>query len=662
MSDTALPAFGVRAGLAGLAALAAGVTVAGGAGGCARTPPRTEMVLLRCELPQVAPHPAFGLVQHAAPERCWFQAGWSHPDLAAHEVWSVGPRSELQLLLAGRKAVLRLECTTAPALVADGPLRVDVRLNGQPAGGFTLERGWDPRSVAVALPDAALRSGMNELALLPARALREGDVPGETRPLALLVRVVEVRAQLNESERRRYDAMTRALDRPAGESAISARPPGDAGAATPATAAPDVLVLLLDAARADHFGSYGYPRATTPQVDALAAGGVVLRHVYTPATYTLSAVTSLFTGRSWEDHGVVERGNALADSFDTLAEQLHAAGYHTMAFSPNPFVSRRTGLAQGFDEFFELWRTPEPSNAVTTADPEPTVRSFRERLARGVDPTPCFAYLHLLPPHEPYTPGPPDDLWTDAAYVGPVDGTSRCLQQLLQGAVHPSPADLQHLRDLYDGNLHRADAAVGRALEAWRRLGRPRELVVVVLADHGDALGEHGGYGHNLSVYDEVSHVPVVLWPAARWTRVADPRALRSLADVMPMLLGNLGIPPPVSAAWPTPFREAFAHLDPARAEVLVRSVPAARAHGIRTAQWLAVTDGWALQELFDTEADPAQLSNVRVSQPSAFGGLVGTLFATVQGATPATPLAATQVPPPPDQQAEEALRSLGYQ
>jgi arylsulfatase len=393
----------------------------------------------------------------------------------------------------------------------------------------------------------------------------------------------------------------------------------------PGPEAPDVVVVLLDALRADRVGAWGYHRDTTPNIDRLAREGVALGNVFAEAPYTRSSVATLFTGHSWRDHQVLGKENALGRHFTTIAELLQEHGWSTLAISDNPNVARSAGSDQGFDRFIETWTDAEVEPM--SPDwwwPERPLVIWERVLAGGLDPErPVFAYLHLLPPHDPYFPGPDHDLFGPEGYDGPVVGDGNDIRGFERGRLGSDPADQERLEALYDGGLRRGDALLARALEAWDALGRSRPRLLVILSDHGEAFGEHGRYGHNTSVHREMTHVPVVLHPndLVPSALAASPDALRSLADLYPILVRVLGLELPAGTTWPERMLEVME--DPARArdEIFIRC--GTPRFGRRTADGLWVFQAGREQAWFDLAADPRAHVNRATAEPDSwFEGL----------------------------------------
>jgi arylsulfatase A-like enzyme len=618
-------------------------------GGCGEEPTQ-PIALVRFDLRHLIDDPAApvplaerGWVMH------WLDEGWDASPDSARGVWAHGAESTARLELAGRDARLRLVLSTTPELSAAGQI-CTVLLNDVVLGEAAVDSGWADHELAAPIPAEALRTGPNELTLRCSQWKREGT------PLSVYLRELEIVAQLTESEQEAWQTM---VDAPAlpDEFALARRSADGGGdaSATVSDARPDVLMILLDATWAAHMSCYGYERETTPNIDALAAEGLVMERCHSVSPFTAIAVPTLLTGRHWREHGVVGEGKALADSFVTLAEVFTDAGYHTIGHSDNPYVSRGTGSDQGFAEFHEIWTDPDYGGPGLT--PELSGQRFLTRARRGFGDRPVFAYLHLMPPHAPYYPGPDHDLWSDPDYDGPIDGSAEQLDRIDETRAVLSAADRERVIALYDGNLHRIDASVGEILAGWRALARDRELLVVVLSDHGEAFGEHGRYQHLSTVYDEMLHVPLVLWPREAWADLEPARStLIGLGDVFPLLVRRLDLTLPDHLEWTGRARSLLAGEALEPATVVMRTNWHAHTSGVRTDRYLAVFDGLMTQELFDLRRDPGATRNLRAEEPQRYRELVGTMRAVLGARRPVIAPEHTV-----SEQERRALESLGY-
>jgi arylsulfatase len=386
--------------------------------------------------------------------------------------------------------------------------------------------------------------------------------------------------------------------------------------AIPRADAPDLVLITLDAARPDHFGCYGYERATTPNIDRLAAVSAVFNEAFALAPYTLCSVPTMITGLSFLDHGVVGRGHRLSPDLITLAEVLTGLGYETACFSATPNNSRALGFDQGYAVFEELWRGVDERRA---RDPERLSAAAIRWLAEVGDDRPIHLQLHLVPPHEPYDPGPAFDLFADPGYRGSIDGSLATLEALDRGTLRANEADLDRLVSLYDGNLRRADAAVGGVLDALRRRARWSSTLVLVTADHGEAFLEHGRTGHNSTVYDEMLRVPFILrLPPPGESRPPD--TLVTLADIVPTLLAAAGagvgqeiagIDLGHAAGAAVPGRYLVARTD--------REPPTL---ALRSARWKLIRFGRNRMQLFDVVDDPRETNDILYARLPIAAGL----------------------------------------
>jgi arylsulfatase A-like enzyme len=296
-----------------------------------------------------------------------------------------------------------------------------------------------------------------------------------------------------------------------------------------------IVVVLIDTLRADRLGCYGYGRPTSPHLDAFAEEAVLFERCIAPSTWTRPSTASLFTGLLPSRHGATSAQVGLGGERWTIAEALRERGYRTAAFGSNPHVFRDTGFDQGFETFVE---PPPESPRVPYARGEEIVDRALGWLEERRGGEPWFLYVHLFDPHAPYDPREPYRARFDRGERGQHDAWT-----MLQRDAEPEDlgaADRAHMVDLYDAEVAYADAQVGRLLAAIDL----DATAVLVLADHGEELFDHGGWSHEPTMYDELLHVPLIAsFPAlraagARGERVGD---LALLVDVLPTVLDLVG-------------------------------------------------------------------------------------------------------------------------
>lgn len=307
---------------------------------------------------------------------------------------------------------------------------------------------------------------------------------------------------------------------------------------------PNVVLVVLDTYRADALSSYGNPVPTTPRFDALAREGIRFQSAFSTDFWTLPAHASLFTSRYPSGHGATSETNLLPSRVETLAEALQRTGYRTGAFVSNPWVSAERGFSQGFDTFEETWR----KRPGVPFEDEGGIQLSREWMAaRVARREPFLAFLNLNDAHMPYTP---DTQVLHSLHPGPrsVD-RRRHLQTIasmwlhLAGAEPLDQTDFEMLRELYEGEMAMTDALLGELIENLRELGILDETLVVVTADHGENIGDHGMIDHMLSFYDTTIRVPLMLRYPPRIQPGQVNEELVSLVDVAPTILDVCGLP-----------------------------------------------------------------------------------------------------------------------
>jgi arylsulfatase A-like enzyme len=342
----------------------------------------------------------------------------------------------------------------------------------------------------------------------------------------------------------------------------------------------NVVVIVLDCVRPDHLGCYGYARATSPNLDRFAAQATQFQQAVTAGVWTLPSMASMMTGLYPSQHGLNRADRTLGRDLVTLPQRLRRAGYRTAGFTANPHGGRTFGLDRGFEEFHEFWgmpgaghggplgrgyrwlwprlrRTVKRSQTLTAA----IMRLRRHRAAAtggsgyrladaaaswlrqaGAGGRPFFALVHFMESHVPYAPPRAHTrrFLDDAAWqrVASLDHDGMAY---LAGVNPLEAEDLALIGSLYDATIGYGDELMARVLDA------AGDALVIVTADHGQQLGEHGLIGHFFSVYDALAHVPLLVrHPALPAGRVERP--VQSI-DLYPTVLEAAGIDPGQSPA-----------------------------------------------------------------------------------------------------------------
>ncbi|NOY27277.1 MAG: sulfatase [Oligoflexia bacterium] len=307
------------------------------------------------------------------------------------------------------------------------------------------------------------------------------------------------------------------------------------GAATAPKGAPDVLFIVMDTVRAQSSSSYGYTRKTTPNFDEMASEGVLFADANSPATWSLPAHASLFTGTfpSWNDANGETR--YLDDKLPTLAETLLDAGWQTRCFSANPYISDSFGLTRGFQANDKAWMSgtsgrnfsfiyrlldATPFGGVDDKGGATVIGNIRHWMAgRPADGPPQFVFVNFLEAHFPFQQLPTEFL---TSYQDRPISELREANQIAFGVQFGrqlSPQEFEQIHqplvDMYDGGVRYTDYLVGQTLDIWRKAGYLDNTIVVVLGDHGESMGEHGAFGHVTPVSNEITRVPFAIrYPA----------------------------------------------------------------------------------------------------------------------------------------------------
>lgn len=300
----------------------------------------------------------------------------------------------------------------------------------------------------------------------------------------------------------------------------------------------NVLLLVLDGASAGRMSAYGYSKPTTPEIEALAKESVVFDHAICQAVYTIASIGSVLTGQYPERHQSVSFADRLPSSAVTLPGILTEEGFTTAGFSGNAVVSSIFGLDRGYEEFQLARELPG-----YTGHGDSVKSSFLGWLEQNAEKR-FLAYVHFREPHFPYDPPPPYDTLFGSASVFPKglkdwEDVETYNRAAARGEEVPAEV-LDRIRALYEGNLAYVDHLVGEILDELDRLGLSERTAVVLTADHGEALFEHGFIGHNTQLYDESVRVPLMLRvPGVAPRRVAD---VVELIDLAPTVLDLVGL------------------------------------------------------------------------------------------------------------------------
>jgi arylsulfatase A-like enzyme len=353
---------------------------------------------------------------------------------------------------------------------------------------------------------------------------------------------------------------------------------------------PNVLLVVLDAVRADHLSAYGHDRPTSPTLGTLAASGVTFESAFSNSNWTGTSHGALFTGRLPSDSGIYGNRQVIPDGVRTLPERLSEAGYRTFAASAGAHVRAERGYDRGIDAFLEShdygirldgeflgrvardgpFRRQVLQDVLWGPDVKTVYKleSFKQWVVE--ESTPFFGFLNLKTAHHPYDPPRPyKSMYADLArpryeFLEHALSTLRGDPQRVPGLdvdrllsisrgypvladdIEPTDAEWDAVRAWYDGAIRYLDERVGELIQFLDRRGLSEETYVILTADHGEQFGEHGLEKHYFSLYDDLLHVPLIVHPPGgteprRWDTPV------SLVDLVPTILELAAAPAPGS-------------------------------------------------------------------------------------------------------------------
>ena len=451
---------------------------------------------------------------------------------------------------------------------------------------------------------------------------------------------------------------------------------------------PNIILLVLDCVRFDGLHIFGNPRPVTPTLDRLATQSRRYIQARSAAIWTLPSHASMFTGLHPRQHGVNVETRWLDESIPTMAELLSRAGYQTVSFSTNAWVGPHFGLDRGFEDFYALWRILPGMGAAPFPWWEKALRKkLLERRDKGArklnkyvrkwwqqkrDPgRPFFMFGLYLDAHLPYRPpkGYAERL-LDGEMLRKARAANQDAWAYMADEVRMTPEDFAGLRALYDAEINYIDDVISDLLSFLHTAGALTNTIIVITADHGENIGEHGLMDHQYCVCDTLARVPFIIHYPHTFIP-GDDETLVQHTDILPTFLDLAGISPPAGlpgqsllstsfefqiVQYTAPHRHRFArrhpHFDPT-------------SKGYHRTYDAIVQDGYKLIRsnqgdhwLYHLTSDPHEQLNRADELPARVHALTATLDAWL---TAHPPLSKAAPPPDLDEDLQKHLRGLGY-
>lgn len=440
-----------------------------------------------------------------------------------------------------------------------------------------------------------------------------------TRVAALAALLVSLGCSQESDEPRAASGAPKASARPSAASPTAPTKPAQG-------LAPNLILITMDTTRADALGVYDQARRTSPNIDRLSWEGVVFDQVTTSSPETLPAHATILTGKWPYAHGVrANAGYVLSDSNLTLAETLRHRGYRTGAEVAAKVLRKETAISQGFDHYAvpgqASRRFSERGAKATTAGAIQFVRQNKEGK--------FFLWVHYFDPHDPYE-APPE-----------------FAQRSADSPYHAEVASMDH--------------EIGALVTEIERLGLRDSTLVVLTADHGEGLNEHGERTHSMLVYDSTMRVPLILWGLSSLPKnVRIPGHVRTV-DILPTVLDYLELPSPngLDGVSLRPVVESPA-TDPeltgyGEAHYLQAIFGLSPLRFVREGRWKYIHK--VNPELYDVTSDPGEKNNVIATRPEVAERLRARLEEMLRSAPTASGERRTEI----DAETAAQLIELGY-
>lgn len=384
---------------------------------------------------------------------------------------------------------------------------------------------------------------------------------------------------------------------------------------------PNILILVVDALRADHVSCLGYNRETTPNIDTLASEGILFTQAVSNSNGTLITIPSIFTFVFPSVHGIANDGDILSSKFVTLAEVLRNQGYSTLAYMPNPHLKKKFNFDQGFgiydDQILNI-RTP----GLSKSERFETAKRINNRVLKWLEDNNrrFLIYIHYRDVHAPYVPPSPyDELYYDSDDPKNV----RRITDEEYSIMYPEMRheddynDLNYYLSQYDGEIRYVDDQIKHLLDAMKKLGVLDNTFLFLTADHGEHFLEHGNWTHGQTLYDEVIHIPLIIkFPENEMQGMRLDAPVHTF-DISATILDLLELKPEINMQAKSLLPLVNREVDNVWEYTFVESVDDPVKKCLRNGKWKFIqTFGISAEELYNLQEDPSESDNLILQEP----------------------------------------------
>jgi len=320
---------------------------------------------------------------------------------------------------------------------------------------------------------------------------------------------------------------------------------------------PNIILIVIDAARADHFSCYGYPKKTTPNIDRIAEESVLYENAISPAGWTLPAHTSMFTGTCVSKHGLHNENHIFDDKLPTLPEVLKREGYQTAGFCRNDWISDATGLTRGFSEFHNILygkfkhKLRRFVNYFKIKGKDSwgyeINRKAKQWLSKNHSKAPFFMFVHYDELHLPYLiPSPYNNKFLPA---GIIYKDARNINQnpkaYYAGVAEMGQKEFEISKALYDCALAYQDNLIKELYDFLKKIKKLDNTILMITSDHGESLGDHNHFDHYYVLYDTLLKVPLIVRYPKLFTPGLREKSMVQTLDFLPTLKEILDLADP---------------------------------------------------------------------------------------------------------------------
>lgn len=327
---------------------------------------------------------------------------------------------------------------------------------------------------------------------------------------------------------------------------------------------PNIIIITLDTVRADHLSLYDYPLNTSPNLKKFAKNSIVFTNAVSPSSWTLPSHASIFTGKYPSHHNAIARHQELDENELTLAEILQRKGYITVGFIGGPYSKAKYGISQGFMDyrdrldFFGSRHTfasfsirpiidllfPNFDRAILNSDGEQSSEELNKKIFKWLDKNkypPFFMFINYFDAHDPY------DLGKEfRKYFTNETKEYAEVQRMIdiKRYSNVSMNTVEYMIKLYDTEIFYLDHHLAKLFNKLDELGIKNNTIIVITSDHGEEFYEHGGFMHGQTLYEELIHVPLLIYyPKEFEAQRIDERV--STTDIFSTVLDIINIKPP---------------------------------------------------------------------------------------------------------------------